>query len=257
MVDFQGRSVANKEITTDAFSLMCEEGALRFPNEACGLIIQVGKKSIAIACPNTATEPLNRFRIAAVDYAECSKQGKVIGVWHTHTNESPEPSEADRAMCEGSGVSWYIVGIMKVDGEFQFDGPITIDPSGYQTPYLGRPYVYGIHDCYTLACDYYIREFGIEMRRDYPRIEEWWSKGHNFFVENFANEGFVQLINQDVEVGDIFLLQISSVVPSHIAIYLGDDVILHHCSGRLSKRDVFGGYWAKHAVVHLRHESKC
>ncbi|WP_255344084.1 NlpC/P60 family protein, partial [Acinetobacter baumannii] len=44
----------------------------------------------------------------------------------------------------------------------------TISPTGYEAPYEGRPYVYGSFDCWTLCRDFYLREFGIELR-DYPR----------------------------------------------------------------------------------------
>lgn len=32
-------------------------------------------------------------------------------------------------------------------------------------------------------------------------------------------------------------------VPNHAAVYLGDGLMLHHMYGRLSSRDVYGGYW--------------
>lgn len=245
------------ELHADVFELIRAEGVARYPNEACGLIVQVGKKSLGVVCENIAENPQHRFRIAAADYARCAQRGKVVGVWHTHTDECATPSEADKAMCEASGLPWYIVGIIKEGGGFRFDGPVSIEPNGYETPYVGRPYVMGIHDCYTLVCDYYKREFGIPMKRDYPRIEDWWNKGHNFFSENFANEGFIDVTGQEPQVGDIFMMQVTSPVASHVGIYLGDDVMLHHCHGRLSTRDIYGGYWAKHTVNHLRHKLKC
>lgn len=237
---------------------MIEEGKRQYPNEACGLILKVGGKSRAIVCKNTSAEPSSRFRIAAEEYADACRQGEVVGVWHTHTDEDAQPSEADRAACEAGGIPWYIVGISKEGEEFVVHGPVGIAPNGYRTPYLARPYVYGVHDCHTLLCDYYEWEYGIALKRDRPRIDEWWAKGYNFFSKPyFEEDGFVELIDQEPKEGDVFLLQMGSVVPSHIVIYLGNDMILHHCIGRLSTRDVFGGYWAKHAVHHLRHNSKC
>ena len=247
-----------KTVSQETFALMCEEGKRQYPNEACGLIVCVGKKSVAMTCPNTHEKPRDNFRIAPTDYAACAKLGKIIGVWHTHTDESPEPSEADRAMCEGTGLPWYVASVRKnAEGNFYHEGPVAIDPCGYETPYTERPYVYGIHDCYTLVCDYYRREFGILMKRDYPRIEEWWSKGYDFFTENYIIEGFVSVTGQEPQVGDVFIIQSSSQVGSHIAIYIGDDKILHHCHGRLSTRDIYGGYWEKHTINHIRHKSKC
>jgi hypothetical protein len=51
--------------------------------------------------------------------------------------------------------------------------------------------------------------------------------------------------DDNLKVGDCFLMQVASPVPNHAAVYLGDGLILHHLQGRLSSRDVYGGYWQK------------
>ena len=38
-------------------------------------------------------------------------------------------------------------------------------------------------------------------------------------------------------------MHLEADVPNHAGIYLGDNVILHHVQGRLSSRDVYGGYF--------------
>jgi cell wall-associated NlpC family hydrolase len=48
-------------------------------------------------------------------------------------------------------------------------------------------------------------------------------------------------------------MQVASPVPNHAAVYLGDGLILHHLQGRLSSRDVYGGYWQKVTTHALRH----
>lgn len=255
MADFREPFVETK-LSLNAIEVMRQAGAKSYPNEACGMLIDINGKSIAVVCENSAPEPYSRFRISSEEYLRCLGLGKIIGIWHTHTDEDAKPSEADRSACEGTGVPWYIIAVNKDGDSLVFSDPESIDPNGYQTPYIGRPYVYGIHDCYTLVCDYYKREYGIEMNRDYPRIDEWWKKGYDFFTENFERENFVT-VSDEPQVGDVFLLQMGSTVASHVAIYLGDDIILHHCHGRLSRRDVYGGMWSKHTVRHLRHKSKC
>ena len=57
---------------------------------------------------------------------------------------------------------------------------------------------------------------------------------------------------------DIILMNIESPVPNHAAIYLGENVILHHVTNRLSSRDVYkwGGYYHKMTAKVLRHESR-
>ncbi len=75
-------------------------------------------------------------------------------------------------------------------------------------------------------------------------------------MDNFADAGFVVVEPDDLLVGDVFLMQVNSEVPNHAAIYLGDGLILHHLQGRLSSRDVYGGYWQKITTHTLRHQSQ-
>jgi hypothetical protein len=92
---------------------------------------------------------------------------------------------------------------------------------------------------------------------DYQRHGEWWNKGMNTFVDNFQNENFVRLEpDADLQWGDALLMQLQSPVPSHVAIYIGDDLILHHMRNRLSSRDLLSGYYRKNTTHILRHRSR-
>ena len=51
-------------------------------------------------------------------------------------------------------------------------------------------------------------------------------------------------------------MQLGADVPNHAAIYIGNGLVLHHPRDRLSCKDVYGGIWQKHTVMHLRHRSK-
>lgn len=254
---FRGRfAMVNKKSLK---KVMSEEGALRYPHEACGLIVSKGKRSIAIPCRNIATQPGSNFMIAPDEYIAATKRGEVIGVWHTHIEIPPQPSKADLAGCENTELPWFIMSVRKGAEGFEFDGPICIEPTGFEIPYTERPYVSGVLDCYSLLLDFYKREYGIRLR-DYPRIETDGRMGYTFFVERYEQEGFVKLIDSEAKVGDVFLIKLNSTgeSPNHIAIYIGDDKILHHYHGRLSRRDIYGGgYWQKHTTHHLRHKTLC
>lgn len=235
-----------------------EAGAAEYPNEACGVVISKGNKQLVIACKNTAEDPRLHFVIDMGDYIKAADQGEVIGIWHTHPELPPQPSDADKAGCENTEIPWYIVGVYKDEAVgFRFSDLEVVRPSGFQMPYVGRPYSYGAFDCYSIVRDFYKREYGIKIG-DYPRVVNFAEKGMNFFGENWAKEGFVQIVDEEPQPGDVFLIQSTSCgFPSHVAIYLGDETILHHMHGRLSKRDVYGGYWLKHTTHHLRHKSRC
>jgi proteasome lid subunit RPN8/RPN11 len=245
-------------MSNDLVSFVQEEGARQYPNEACGLVVRVGKKSVPVACKNVAENPTQHFVMDVRDYAAASDMGEIIGIWHTHIEIDPTPSDADKMGCENSELPWFIMSVYKAEGGYNFSEMTVTEPSGFEMPYLERPYAFGVLDCWSLVRDYYRREFNIKLG-DYPRIERFWANGFDFFGENWKNEGFVQLVNdEEPRTGDLFLIQTDgSGNPNHIAIYLGDEVILHHCHGRLSRRDIYGGYWNKHTTHHLRHKSKC
>lgn len=246
-----------KPVPNDLKAAMQLAGAESYPNEACGLVVKVGEKSRILSFDNAAENKRWQFRISSVDFAAACDMGEVIGVWHTHCDIPETPSEADRASCEASEVTWYILSVRQVEeGAFGFSEVHVLNPTGFEMPYLERPYVFGIFDCYSLVRDYYWREYGIHLN-DYPHIDNWSRLGHNFFVDNFTKEGFVVQIDQEPQPGDVFLIQSEATVPNHMAVYLGNEIILHQTHGRLSRRDIYGGYWLKHTSHHLRHISKC
>lgn len=244
---------------TDLKSFIQNEAVARYPEEACGLIIRRGSKSVPIACKNVAEDPKVDFLFDTMDYADILENTTVVGVWHTHIDRLPTPTQADLVGCEATNLPWFILSVYRNEaGDFSFSDIEKLEPSGYKADYVGRPYVFGVMDCWSLVRDYYAREYGIQLS-DFPRIPEFWKKdGFDFFGDNWKSEGFVSLIDQEPKEGDLFLISTdSSGKNNHIAVYLGNELILHHCHGRLSKRDVYGGYWQTHTTHHLRHNTKC
>ncbi|WP_346949336.1 NlpC/P60 family protein, partial [Dyella sp.] len=75
------------------------------------------------------------------------------------------------------------------------------------------------------------------------------------YTDNLAAAGFVPVDAKDIRRGDLVLMQIRSrnLVPNHAGIYLGDGLMLHHMYGRLSSRDVLGGYWLENLRLVARY----
>jgi len=236
---------------------MVVEAKRRYPQEACGLIVGAHKRARFIPCENIHERPRDFFSIGRGEYEAAKLDGPILAVWHSHTECAARPSPEDRAACNAGSVPWYIVSVYRQeDGSLNVVLPPTIvQPRDEEQPYVGRPYVWGMLDCYALICDYYRREYAIELLTHGDlRIPEFWEKGHNFFVDNFSETGFEQLINVEPKPGDIFLIQTYGSIPNHIGVYVGNDRFLHHPHGRLSRFDVYGGsYWLKHTTHHLRH----
>lgn len=220
------------------------------PREACGLVVIVKGRERYVPCRNLATGD-NHFELVPEDYADAEDLGEVVGVIHSHPNGGCNPSEADQVSCERSGLEWHIVGLPS--GQWA-----SIRPTGYKAPLVGRVFSHGVLDCYTLIRDYYFETLGIVLP-DFYRPDNWWNKRVrgddvlNLYMDNFAKAGFVK-VTRPPQKHDVFLMQVESDVVNHAAIYLGDEVILHHLYGRLSSRDAFGGYWQKHTIHVLEHQ---
>lgn len=119
--------------------------------------------------------------------------------------------------------------------------------------YLGREFVHGTTDCYSLIRDFYKNEFNIELR-DYARADFWWNNGQNLYMENFKKEGFYQLDDlEEPQFGDIFLIALGCSVASHGAIYIGENKILQHVQDHLSSIDRYMGVFKNCTLARIRH----
>jgi cell wall-associated NlpC family hydrolase len=115
---------------------------------------------------------------------------------------------------------------------------------------LGRPFVYGLYDCYTLVKDFYKVELGIEL----PIVVSeygWESKGERLFEDLYESIGFSITSDSSYCKGDIFMWSIGSKVINHIGVYAGKGQILHHFNGRLSQYSELR-YWASSARMVIR-----
>ncbi len=217
-----------------------------FPKECCGLVAVVKGRRRYFPCRNIAQTPDEHFVLDG--WHEVEDKGEIVAVCHSHPVTNPRPSEADRVACEKSGLPWFIVNP-------KTEGWGYCEPGGFELQYVGREFVHGIVDCYTLVRDFFQREYSIALS-DYHRRDQWWHNGENMYVENFAKEGFLRVPIQELQRGDLLLMNLQSPVPNHAAIYLGDQQILHHVQGRLSSRDLLGGYYLKVTDRAIRHESR-
>tara|TARA_R100000458_G_scaffold23995_1_gene21547 strand:- start:1488 stop:2207 length:720 start_codon:yes stop_codon:yes gene_type:complete len=220
------------------------------PKESCGCVVVFKGRQRYSPCKNIAETPDEHFVLSPDDYLKAEEKGEIIAIIHSHPCTNHSPSPADRVACEQSGLPWFVVNPKTEKWGY-------CEPEGFELEYVGREFSHGIVDCYTLWQDWYKRELGILMSH-YDRRDQWWNKGENLYLDNFEKEGMREVPLEEMQYGDILLMQLDSPVPNHAAIYLGNNLVLHHVQGRLSSRDVYkwGGYYHKATSKCLRHESR-
>ncbi|MCC7413311.1 MAG: C40 family peptidase [Gammaproteobacteria bacterium] len=218
---------------------------VEYPRESCGVVIVARGRAMYRPCRNVA--PVGScFEIHGEDLAAAEEIGVITHVVHSHPDAAPAPSQADRVMCERTGVPWVIVG-------WPSGALHEHRPDGYQAPLVGREFVHGVLDCYSLIRDWYQAELGLTLP-DYDRDDRWWLRGEDLYMQWYADAGFVRAADGP-QRHDVVLMQFGAPVVNHGGVYLGDGLILQHCAGRLSSRDVYGGFWRRCTRALIRHRS--
>ena len=229
------------------WQLKAEEHAKKgFPSEVCGLVVCIKGKEKYKPCKNLSVNTLDHFIIDPNDYAEAEDSGTITGIFHSHPYQSPLPSEADKAACELSKKTWYIYGV-GVNKWHEFK------PIGYKASLIGRHWVWGVHDCWTLTKDYYETK-GIILR-DWKRPNDPEEFRENpYFDKCFKETGFRELdVKECLEEGDSLLFSLNSTGLNHVGVYVGKQMVLHHIQGRLSSKDFYGEWLMKMTGKRLRY----
>lgn len=232
-------------MTPENRRLAFEWAKANYPRESCGVCIVEKGREVFVQCQNIS-ELDDQFILSPEDYAHAESRGEIIRIVHSHVNSRPIPSDADLVSCEATNLPWSIVSYPNGDWH-------DFAPTGYKAPLVGRNWAHGLLDCYSLVIDYYAQELHIKLP-DFDREFEWWLKGHDLYARNYGKAGFYEVPQDLIQRHDLILIQFMSPVVNHGAIYLGNDLMLHHLHRRLSSRDVYGGFWKSNTVKVLRHK---
>lgn len=204
--------------------------------ECCGFVID---NKTYMPCKNISPTPAETFEISPDDWIVAEEQGEITAIVHSHPNGLPILSEADQIYQQQTAVDWWLV----CDNQ--------IHKFRHIKPLLGREFEHGKTDCLSIVRDAYMLA-GINLP-DYEREDDWWHNGQNLYLDLLPKNGFERVDAEDVQEGDIILVCLGSETPNHAAVYIGNQYILHHCPDRLSKRDLYGGFWRNYTHSIWRH----
>lgn len=220
-----------------------------YPQECCGVVTQKSRVQRYHRIDNVHPDPENHFMMDVSQYAEVmDSDQEIIAIAHSHTGDGATtlPSAHDTCMCDEMQITWVIVSLP--EGDMRFVEPAT-------RPLTGRPWALGSYDCWGLIMAWH-KQHGVNLR-DFRKPYEWWKPEHgeNLYQDNYLSEGFIPSPDQEMpRPGDMVIFQLQSEVWNHAGIYLGDNQLLHHMQGKLSKIDVYSGWYQEHAKMICRHK---
>jgi proteasome lid subunit RPN8/RPN11 len=204
------------------------------PHEACGLLAVYKGKEKYFPCKNLAEDLGEQFIIDPDDWVKAEDLGEIIAVFHSHPQVPPLPSQADLASCEYLDLPFYIVTPETEQWHY-------FEPSGYKKGLIGRQWVWDIQDCWSLITDWYKETKNISIRHwKRPASPQEFTKDP-YFEKVLLGSGFIELNEEeDTQKEDILLMDTTDTGKlDHVALYIGDQTILHHCVKRLSCREIY------------------
>ena len=204
------------------------------PKEACGLLAVINGEETFWPCKNIAEGQHEFFALDPEDWADCEDQGgEILGVIHSHPKGSAKASEADKASCEHLGFPYFIYSVEQKNWD-------QIKPTGWKTPSLiGRTWVWGKQDCWSLITDYFLEKKQINLKHwERPKSIKYFCE-NPYFEKVLIGSGFVEVNKDKLQKDDILLVEGVYKKLNHVALYYGDQLILHHSVKKLSCRELY------------------
>lgn len=222
-----------------------------YPQECCGLIVD----GEYVRAKNVAPNPDTTFVLEAETYANALLSGKLQAIVHSHCIrpddksrfDPRQPSSHDMKSWLMTNVPWAIVA---TNGN-EASEILWLDDNEV-APLLGRDFIHGVHDCYSLVRDYFRTVLNIKLK-NYPRGNDWWNNGEDLYAQYFRDAGFYEISEEEADINDCCLFQVRSPVINHAAVITGNNQIMHHLFHRLSEQDRLDK-WRKTIVKYVRYD---
>ena len=217
-----------------------------YPKEGCGVLGVTKGKLCWFPCNNVATNE-DDFIIDSKQYIDISRKTDILGIVHSHPDADCTPSEADIKYCNATNLIYYI---------FSYPGMElhTLKPQTEIKPLIGREYDFGKNDCFELARDYYIAE-GFNIPHRPPFEDDWWHKDLDYFSDDYIKTWNFKKVEGNFQKNDLLIFTIRANVGNHCAVYMGNDIMIHHGENRISCRENIYPFWKKYITGVYRYDA--
>lgn len=227
-------------LTTTQRQQIQEYAAKKPTEETCGFVLQGGA---VIEVENVSKTPETHFEIGPSDYLHADIAG-IEGVWHTHL-ELDGFSPLDQQVLAGDSLPWAVYCLKS--GKFHQCNP------NAPAPLLGRPFCFGVYDCYSLVTDK-LAELGVQLPQ-WPRglYGEWNQPLFKPFDDEALNVGS-PVLDELYQEGDILLMNLGDHPghTDHVGVFVDHQRFLHHPAEKESRVDRFGSWWKRKTRLVLR-----
>lgn len=233
--------------------------------EACGLVynnIATNELGVIIG-ENVSPEPQKAFVINQATVDQLTAEKKLVAYFHSHLTGN-QISVIDRYVSETIYKN-CIIYFIETDSFYEYE------PTGYEVPLVGRPYLLGVLDCYTLVKDYFRRMLNIELTdivhpvryaSDIKKFVEQVqqlnpdeaAQAPDFLFSHLQANSFVEVDRNSLRKHDILLMQPHlSIWPSHLAVYLGNNQFLHQKYKKKSTVESLSDFFQRKTIKVMRH----
>tara|TARA_R100000008_G_C3551049_1_gene150437 strand:+ start:133 stop:849 length:717 start_codon:yes stop_codon:yes gene_type:complete len=217
------------------------------PNECCGLIVNdQSKGDIVFLCKNISDNPRVHFEIDTKDYLRASQLGEIVAVFHSHVNGDSQFSELDKQVSNGLEIQSILYSVKENKFNVYY-------PNDYTNEYVGRKFEIGKSDCFSVMRDFFMKELNIFVN-NYHRDQDWQKKTPHIYDHSYEKEGFIKVEDGTLKKYDCILFKFLKNT-EHIAVYLGDDLILHQPRGKESLIEKYSPSLERRKSYIIRHRS--
>ena len=168
-------------------------------------------------CANVSEHPKTEWRVLPGQWAEVLDSA--VLVIHAHPSGIEVPSYADQRSQIATQIPFAIV--PRGGTPFVWGAPDSSD-------LVGRPYRWGVNDCFGIWREFFQRETGRTFP-DFPRRWKFWKHAEPVFENALRYVPFTNVDSIDsARRGDGILFRLRTDVWCHCAAYLGAGRMLHH-----------------------------
>lgn len=115
---------------------------------------------------------------------------------------------------------------------------------------IGLPYVEGRQDCFTCVRNFF-RKCGL-LLPNFARPQLFWQHENMDLYAHYRDFGFHPIFDQEPEPGDVLFMPLMARVNSHAVVAIGQNQILHHPPGQVSRIDPYRPKWSNRTTIHAR-----